>query len=240
MGRTPAGARPRAPRYPRSRGQPGPGWRAGLRTAGGPEICHFSPLIRGHAVDAPEVPFNHPWWGPIRSKESYAARSWYLSMVRAYDCLLALDGWVDPDRILVAGGSQGGALALAAAALEPRYKHCIAGCPSNAQTHELMHCYDGFGPSVGALPAGVTEEAADRILSYFDPANLAARIRVPTTIGINIGDPTVHVLGPLACYTNLTRLDSGEKEFLTGLQPEHGSGERFQAREAALLDHWAL
>jgi cephalosporin-C deacetylase len=54
----------------------------------------------------------------IATPEAYYYRRLYVDAVRAVETAASLTG-VDPDRIAVAGKSQGGALALAAAALAP-------------------------------------------------------------------------------------------------------------------------
>lgn len=189
-----------------------------------PRFVRIIPLIRGHEIDAPDVPFNHPWWGPLENRDTYAARLWYTTMVRAIDYLATRPDIVDMDRIVADGGSQGGALAIVTTALDPRVAYCFSDCPSNAQAHEIMRYYEGFGPSRGIVPPGMTQEDAELLLSYYNPANFAPLIRVPTHVGINIGDLTVHSMGPLAIYQNLTGLDDSQKAFHPGFTHFHGSG----------------
>src|SRR5215831_5174660 len=65
----------------------------------------------------------------IASPETYYYRRLYVDAVRAVETAAALPG-VDPARIAVAGSSQGGALALAAAALAPdAVRLCQADVP---------------------------------------------------------------------------------------------------------------
>lgn len=195
------------------------------------------PLIRGHAIDAPDVPFNNPWWGPIEDRDTYVARSWYTAMVRAVDYLATRPELVDMDRVVAAGGSQGGALAIVTAAMDKRIAYCFADCPSNAQPHEIMRHYESFGPSFGIIPEGSSPEAAERILSYYNPVNFAPMIEVPTHVGINIGDITVHAMGPLSIYQNLTGLSEEQKAFHPGFSHFHGSGFGLtKARRAAYND----
>ncbi len=199
----------------------------------------ITPLIRGHEIDAPDVPFNHPWWGPIKDRDTYVARSWYTAMVRAVDYLATRSDCVDMDRLVALGGSQGGALAIVTAALDPRIDYCFADCPSNAQAHEIMRYYGSFGPSAGILPDGVTLEQGERILSYYNPANFAPRIQVPTHVGSNIGDLTVHSMGPLAIYQNLTGLTEDQKAFHPGFTHGHGSGPSLTRERRRILDQLA-
>jgi len=182
------------------------------------------PLIRGHAADAPDIPFNHPWWGPLEDRETYVGRAWYGALVRAVDYLAARPDLVDPKRIVAAGGSQGGAFALVTAALDPRIAACFADCPSNGQPQEIMKHYSSFGPSAGLVPEGRALEDALRMLSYYNPVNFCPRIRCLTHVGANIGDLTVHSMGPLAAYHNLTGLEDSRKAFHPGFTHFHGSG----------------
>ena len=182
------------------------------------------PLIRGHAPDAKEIPFNHPWWGPLGDRDTYVARAWYCAMTRAVDYLATRPDLVDMKRVVVKGGSQGGALALVTAALDPRVAVCLSDCPANCQPQEIIENYPSFGPSKGCVPAGKTLAAVERALSYYNPVNFAPRIKCPTYVGSNIGDLTVHSMGPLAAYHNLTGVPADQKDFYPGRTHAHGSG----------------
>jgi len=189
-----------------------------------PRFVTIVPIVRGHEPDAPDIPFNLPWWGPLGDRDTYVARGWYCSLVRAVDYLATRPDLVDMKRIVAKGGSQGGAFALVTAGLDPRIAACFADCPSNCQPQEIMNNYASFGPSSGQVPAGTTVEEAQRALSYYNPVNFAPRIKCPTYVGSNIGDVTVHSLGPLAAYHNLTGLASDQKAFYPGFTHFHGSG----------------
>ena len=179
----------------------------------------IQPLIRGHAPDADGIPFNQPWWGPLDSRDEYAARSWYCAMVRAIDYLASRPDIADMSRLIVTGGSQGGALAIATAALDGRVKLCLSDSPSNSMHHDAVRpdTYQTFGPTSGQTPEGQTLDAMLKTLSYFDPAHLAPRITCPTAIGLNVGDLTVHSMGGLGIYKNLTSLPDDKKWFLPGV-----------------------
>jgi cephalosporin-C deacetylase-like acetyl esterase len=198
------------------------------------------PLIRGHRPDAADVPFNHPWWGPLDDRDTYVARSWYCAMVRALDYLATRPELVDMGRVVARGGSQGGCLALVTAALDQRVARCIADCPSNGQLHELIDGkYGSFGPTRGQVPPGRTPEYLKDMLSYYDPVNFCPYIRCPTYVGSNIGDLTVHSMGPLAAYHNLTGLGPDKKAFYPGFTHAHGSGPGLGRRAKQVLDELA-
>lgn len=204
-----------------------------------PRFVTIVPLIRGHAPDAPDIPFNHPWWGPLDGRDTYAARSWYCAMVRAVDYLATRPDIADLTRIVAKGGSQGGALALVSAALDRRIAVCLADCPACCQPHEIMTAYPSFGPSKGQIPADRTLEDTIKMLSYYNPVNFCPMIRCPTYVGSNIGDLTVHSMGPLAAYHNLTGLGPDRKAFYPGFTHAHGSGPGLGVKTKEVLDSLA-
>jgi cephalosporin-C deacetylase len=189
-----------------------------------PRVVTIVPLIRGHAPDAPDIPFNHPWWGPMENRDDYVARSWYCALVRSIDYLATRPDLVDMKRIIAPGGSQGGGFALVTAALDHRIAYCFADAPALGQPQEIMWHYGSFGPSRGQVPAGKTDADVERLMSYYNPVNFGPYIQCPTQIGSNIGDLTVHSMGPLACYKNLTGLQPSDKRFHPGFTHAHGSG----------------
>ena len=99
-----------------------------------------------------------------------------------------------------------------------------------------MHNYGSFGPSLGIVPPGMAPAAVETILSYYNPANFAPWIQCPTYVGSNIGDLTVHSMGPLAAYHNLTRLPPDQKAFHPGFTHAHGSGPGLWAKQQAIFE----
>lgn len=204
-----------------------------------PRFVTIVPLIRGHAPDAKDIPFNHPWWGPLHDRDAYVARAWYCAMVRAVDYLATRPELVDMKRIVARGGSQGGALALVTAGLDPRVTVCLADCPANCQPHEIMENYPSFGPSKGQVPPGQTLQDVEKMLSYYNPVNFCPLVRCPTYVGSNIGDLTVHSMGPLAAYHNLRGLEPKEKAFYPGFTHFHGSGPGLDVKSREWLEKLA-
>jgi cephalosporin-C deacetylase len=202
-----------------------------------PGLVTISPLIRGFAPDAPGIPANIPWWGDLSSRDDYCAREWYCSMVRAVDYLATRPDLVDMDRLVATGGSQGGSLALVAAALDPRIKHCFSMCPAACQFHEMIEHYPSFGPGKGQIPEGQTLEDLTKTLSYYDVVNFCPWITCPTTIGLNVGDTTVHSMGGLAAFKNLTALDDSRKHLFLGHTYMHGASKDFTAAQNHLLEN---
>jgi len=174
-----------------------------------PGYVTLTPLVRGYPPGAEDVPFNHPWWGPLDSRDRYIARSWYCALVRATDWLLTRTDLIDPTRVVAHGGSQGGSTAIVTAALHEAVTHCIALCPADTMLHEIIDpgCYDAFGPTEGQVPDGDTLEQVKDRLAYYDPAHLAAWVTCPTWLASSSGDRTVHPMGTLGVYHALTRAE---------------------------------
>jgi cephalosporin-C deacetylase len=127
----------------------------------------------------------------IASPETYYYRRLYLDAVRAVETAAALPG-VDPLRLVVAGQSQGGALALAAAALLPdAVRLCHADVPFLCDFERAVET--AIDPPYTELVTflGIHRElepAVWRTLSYFDNAHLARRITARTAIGVGLRD----------------------------------------------------
>ena len=203
----------------------------------------LKPLIRGHKPDAKDIPFNRPWWGDIVERDDYVARSWYCALVRGLDFLATRADLADMDRVVARGGSQGGGLALVTAALDDRVDACLADSPSNSMLHYSVDpaCYGSFGPTAGQVPEGWTLQQFKDMLAYYDPANMAPWIECPTVIGVTTGDLTVHSMGGLGVYKNLTALDADQKWFLPSayISYRHSNSARGGKKMRQIMDEFA-
>lgn len=127
----------------------------------------------------------------IASPETYYYRRLYVDAVRAVETAASFDG-VDADRIAVAGTSQGGALALAAAALaRDRVRLCHADIPFLCDIERGMDV--ALDPPYTELVTFLSvhpelEEPARRTLRYVDNAILASRIRAQTLVSVGLRD----------------------------------------------------
>ena len=99
-----------------------------------PGLAVMSMDCRGQDGDSPDVPpadgGHHAGWltRGLRDPSEHYYRYVYADAVRAVDCLASLDD-VDDQRLAVTGSSQGGGLALAAAALSGRAGFVWADVP---------------------------------------------------------------------------------------------------------------
>lgn len=129
----------------------------------------------------------------IEDPSTYYYRRLYTDAVRAVDAARALPG-VDPDRVAVVGGSQGGALALAAGALGDGVRAVAAYVPFLCDIARAVGITDTkpFAEVVEYL--AVHRDAADRVLrtlSYVDGVALARRGTAPARFSVALMDTIV-------------------------------------------------
>ncbi len=131
----------------------------------------------------------------------------YMRGQRAIQYAETLPVWNRRD-IRVEGGSMGAAQAIAAAALNPHVTECVAEIPWMADLAGKARFR-----RLGGWAPGYTET-----LRYFDTANLATRVKCPTTIAIGLGDYVCPPSGQMILFRNL----AGEKTIKIHQNRIHG------------------
>lgn len=127
----------------------------------------------------------------VTDKNSFAMKNMYLDAVRAVDVIATLPE-VDAERIVAYGASQGGALAIVAAALSGKVQKCYPIVPSFACLEQRVE--DGSGvfkitkDFLLAYPQH-TDLVMDT-LSYFDINNMVSLLEVPTSFCLGLIDST--------------------------------------------------
>jgi cephalosporin-C deacetylase len=126
----------------------------------------------------------------IADPHDHYFRRLYADAVRAVEMLRTHEA-VDPGRVAVAGMSQGGALALAAAALEPGVAGALVDVPflcDIARAVELAGTdpYAEVGRHVAEHPA--ERETALATLAHFDGVSFARRARAPALFSVCLLD----------------------------------------------------
>lgn len=163
--------------------------------------------------------FNNTWNSYLRqnleNRDHYYMRHVYLGLVRSIDVLTSLPEW-DGRNVIIQGGSQGGALALIGAALDPRVTLCVANHPAlsdmAAGSAGLTSGYPHFSQESGAY-----SEACLKTLPYYDVVNFARHITCPVYMTWGYND---NVCPPTTSYAVWNVL-SGEKESLLTPVNEH-------------------
>ena len=159
----------------------------------------------GRVGDGPE----HPgvMTRGITQPESYYYTRLYVDAVRAVEVAAGLDG-VDPARIGVCGISQGGGLALAAAALQPHLvKVCVSDVPflcdfqraiGLSPTYPYKELADFLAQQVDLVPSALDT------LRYVDCALLARRIEAECLLSVGLMDETCPPSTVFAAYNEIS------------------------------------
>jgi cephalosporin-C deacetylase len=174
----------------------------------GDDMVSLALNIRGHGNSQDDVNPGFPGYLQyhVDDKELYIYRGAYMDCVRAVDFLCSRSE-VDTSRIAVEGGSQGGALSFATAALDnQRIDLCVPHVPF------LSDFRDYF--KVAGWPAGefkqyfevhpeISKDEIYRNLSYIDIKNLAPWIKVPVLMSVGLMDKTCPPHINFAAYNQL-------------------------------------
>ncbi|MDQ2588251.1 acetylxylan esterase [Saccharothrix yanglingensis] len=130
---------------------------------------------------------------------------------RAVDAVAALPG-VDGARIAVAGNSQGGGLALAAAGLNPRAVALLVSAPLLCDIPRSVALTDAHPYGEITRFLSVHREAAERVLdslAHFDGAHFARRTTAAAHFGVGLRDDVCPPAGAFAAYNVLGGADKG-------------------------------
>jgi cephalosporin-C deacetylase len=174
----------------------------------GDDMVSFALNIRGHGNSQDHVNPGFPGYlqDNVDDKELYVYRGAYMDCVRAVDFLFSRSE-VDTSRVAVEGGSQGGALSFATAALDnKRIDLCVPHVPF------LSDFRDYF--KVAGWPGGefrqyfeehpeISEDEIYKNLSYIDIKNLAPWIKAPVLMSIGLMDQTCPPHINFAAYNQL-------------------------------------
>jgi cephalosporin-C deacetylase len=154
---------------------------------------------QGGANSVGDTPDDAPATGPaypgfmtrgVQSPETYYFRRVYVDAVRAVDAIRTHPA-VDPARILVAGGSQGGGMAVAVAGLVPNLAGVVAEVPFLQHIRHAVEITDAFPFKEVAEFCRIHRDKAEQVLdtlSYFDGLNFAARATAPGRYTVGLMD----------------------------------------------------
>ncbi|MER7458743.1 acetylxylan esterase [Micromonospora sp. NPDC126480] len=129
----------------------------------------------------------------IGSPRTYYYRRLITDAVQAVHAVRDLP-WVDPHRVAVLGHSQGGALALAAAALAPGLRAVVAGVPFLCDIPHAVVSTDAYPYREIRDYLAIHRDAEERVLAtlaYVDGVNFARRCRLPARFSVALMDEIV-------------------------------------------------
>ena len=177
------------------------------------------------------------WVRGMELKENYYYRGIFLDCIRAIDYLESRDD-VNMDKLAIWGGSQGGGLSLAIAALDQRVKLCVADIPYMcdypryfAITHwdEVDHWF--------AEDDAHTWELMYNTLSYFDTKNFAKKIKCPVWMGVGLQDD---VCPPSTSFMTYNLIESEKSYNIYKTEKHSQPDDHYENRYVAIRKYFGL
>ena len=174
----------------------------------GDDMVSLALNIRGHGNSQDHVNPGFPGYlqHHVDDRELYVYRGAYMDCIRAVDFLHSR-AEVDTSRIAVEGGSQGGALSFATAALDPeRINLCVPHVPFLSDFRDYFRIAGWPGGEFRQYfedNPGIQEDEIYRTLSYIDIKNLAPWIKAPVLMSVGLMDPTCPPHINFAAYNQL-------------------------------------
>lgn len=163
----------------------------------------------------------------------YYYRRVYLGTVRANDLLSQHPKW-DRRHLYVMGGSQGGALSIVAAALDPRVRGLAAFYPALADLTGFLKDRAGGWPFMFRPEAGRTPDRLNTA-GYYDVVNFARRLKVPGFYSWGYNDETCPPTTSFATYNVIP----ARKKLVLALETGHfTTPEQNDAAESFLESLW--
>ncbi|MGO4106331.1 acetylxylan esterase [Paenibacillus sp. YAF4_2] len=173
----------------------------------------------------------------VQNKWEYYYRYVYMDSLKAIDFACA-QAEIDPGKIIIEGGSQGGAIGMAVAALDDRPKAALVDVPSNSN---LVSRIEGNHGAFGAVAEFLKRhpDQTDLVLdnlSYFDTMNLADRITCPVLASVALKDETCPAQMYFATYN---RIQSKKEIIIYPFNGHEGGGARqTEVKLAYLAKHF--
>ena len=171
-----------------------------------PERIDFLVSVRGQGIFTDE-PQNWADRG-LSSRDTYYYKGAFADARRAVDFVASLEK-ADPERIVACGDSQGGALTVAAAALDSRIKAIAPAVPflGDYRDYYKIVWWPMHEITDTADASGLDREELFDMLSYFDIKNLAPRVKCPAYMAFGLQDSTCPPHTNFAIYNNLGSAD---------------------------------
>jgi cephalosporin-C deacetylase len=147
---------------------------------------------------------NQYWTYNLDNKDAYYFKRVYLGCIRANDFIFSLPQF-DGKNLAVAGGSQGGALSIVTAALDPRVKFTAPTFPALADMTGYLKNRAGGWPHIFdkvLFPQNNTPEKI-KTASYYDVVNFAKQLNIPTFYSMGFNDETCPPTSMYAAYNSI-------------------------------------
>lgn len=145
----------------------------------------------------------------IADKNTFYYRSVYAGCSRCVDFLCSLPEW-DGRNVGVTGGSQGGALTIITAALNPKVTFCVPFYPALCDLTGFSHGRAGGWPKY--FQKGPEADGAAQTLQYYDVVNFARRLKCPVFFSFGYNDDTC---SPTSTYGTFNEITAPKKLAVT-------------------------
>jgi cephalosporin-C deacetylase len=229
--------------FPALMSPPGAGARPyrGLVDLAGKGFITLQVGIHGVPVDLPAEVYDNLLAGPFGSGRGYTAfnlddreryyyRRVYLGCVRANDFLVGHPKW-DGKNLVVTGGSQGGALTITTAGLDPRVTAIAPYYPALSDMAGYLKGRAGGWPHLfKEEPDGHRSPAKIRTAAYYDVVNFARRVKATGLYSWGWNDEVCPPTSMHAAYNVVT----APKDLLLALETGHNT----VPEETAKVDRW--
>jgi cephalosporin-C deacetylase-like acetyl esterase len=156
----------------------------------------------------------------LDNKDRYYYKRVYLGCVRANDFLTGRPKW-DGSNLAVTGGSQGGALSIITAALDPRVKGLAAYFPALSDVTGYLQGRAGGWPHMFRTEGAGSHRTTDKIETsrYYDVVNFARRVKVPGLYSWGYNDETCPPTSMYSAYNVIP----GPKKLLLAIETGHNT-----------------
>jgi len=130
---------------------------------------------------------------------------------------------IDPKRIAITGGSQGGGMSLAVAAFDSSIKLCMADVPSNCWLEKRVFARSGGGNQIAEFIRKHPEclGQVEETLSYLDNLNSADRIKCSVLVSCGLKDP---ICPPDTAYAVFNKIKAKKKMIAYPFNEHEGGG----------------
>ncbi|MEJ5229833.1 MAG: acetylxylan esterase [Pseudothermotoga sp.] len=150
--------------------------------------------LKGDTPDYEDCPSDPQYPGfmtkGILSPETYYYKRVFMDAFMAVETVTHFEQ-IDPQRVIVAGASQGGGIALAVSALSPKVKALLCDVPFLCHYKRAIQITDSMPYAEISRYCKVHPDKIDvvfKTLSYFDGVNFAVRARSPALFSVALMD----------------------------------------------------
>lgn len=166
--------------------------------------------IHGIPVNMADSTYKRLSDGPLKgyplfnsdNRDTYYFKRVFMGCVRANDFLFSLPSF-DGKNLAVAGGSQGGALTIATAALDNRVKYMVAYFPGMCDHTGYLSGRTGGWPQWLKNVDKVNKKEIETS-RYYDMVNFAGLLKIPGFYSWGYNDETCPPTSSYAAYNNIT------------------------------------